>query len=252
MQTPLLGDFDRSVMETMVLLRTPALDQVTHFLLGSDLRIGVLAVLLFYLWLKPSGTPAGNEEHILKSLAAIVLAMVACFIARHLAPLQPRPRLSMAQLGFPPLDGLGHLVDIRSFPSDTATLAAALTMVIVLASRRLGSVAIAWALLAVSFPRLYVGYHYLSDIVAGLLLGGTVAWLVMSSRWTLPRATAAVRARLAAQPAMAMLLLALVAHQVGTMFPALQLIGGSARSYLKGPAPGPGTDAEAATPPSKH
>lgn len=63
-----------------------------------------------------------------------------------------------------------------SFPSDHATLAGAVAVGLLLTHRRWGvPAAIAAVLMAVT--RVYVGAHYLSDVLAGLALGGLVAYV---------------------------------------------------------------------------
>lgn len=230
--TPVFGNLDLWVMTAVLELRSPLFDALNHFLLASDIRIGFLAVLLFYAWIFPHGTTRGNEAYVLKSLAGIVLAMVACFIARHVLDQQPRPRLVFTELDFPPLHGLGSLVDFRSFPSDTASLAAAVTAAIFWRSRPLGYVAIVWTLAAVSFPRIYIGYHYLSDMVFGLLIGAVVALLILRWPYSIRIPVDVMRSLEARSRAIAIVSLALIAHQIGTMFPVLQLVGSVAKDYL--------------------
>ena len=235
MDMPVLGEFDLWMSTYFLTLRSPTLDGLTHFVLASELRIGVLAALLFYLWMVPEGTARLNVAFITRSIAGIVFAMVGVFIARHLAPPQSRPRLGLTMLDFPPLDGLGHLADFHSFPSDTATLAAAITAIIFIGSRHLGWLALAWTLFAVSFPRIYVGYHYFSDIVAGLLLGASVALLVAKVPFAgLSRWSGWVQQRYQTHPAAIVLVLALLANQIGEMFPVLQYLGAASRSYWEG------------------
>ncbi|MBI1843220.1 MAG: phosphatase PAP2 family protein [Actinobacteria bacterium] len=61
-----------------------------------------------------------------------------------------------------------------SFPSDHATAAGAVAMGLWFVGRRLGLIAVALAVL-MALARVYVGAHYPSDVVAGLLVGaGTV------------------------------------------------------------------------------
>jgi undecaprenyl-diphosphatase len=49
--------------------------------------------------------------------------------------------------------------------------------------------ALAGLALAVAFTRLYLGRHYLTDVVAGLVLGGTWAWSVTGVAREAPWAT---------------------------------------------------------------
>jgi undecaprenyl-diphosphatase len=66
-----------------------------------------------------------------------------------------------------------HTADY-GFPSDHATMAGAIAAGILLVSWRLGIFAVLAALL-MAFARVYVGVHWPRDVVAGLLLGATIA-----------------------------------------------------------------------------
>src|SRR3546814_3008666 len=72
----------------------------------------------------------------------------------------------------------GYVNDWSSFPSDTAALACALVAAIGTGSRPLGLAGLAWAVVVVSFPRLYGGFHYVSDLVAGGAIGAAATLLV--------------------------------------------------------------------------
>ena len=194
--------------------------------------MGVSAVLLLYTWLAPRGSWAGREERVLRDCAGVVLAMVACFVARHTLPQHPRPRLALP-LDFPSIGtDAPHLMHIKAFPSDTACLAAALTVTIFLASKRLGWYAAAWSVFAICFTRAYVGYHYLSDLVVGATIGAIVPLMATSPRFlplgSSPRVISEWQQK---NPALAVVVLALVAHQIGGMFPLLQLLGAKLRVW---------------------
>lgn len=73
-----------------------------------------------------------------------------------------------------------HAAD-ASFPSDHATAAMAIAVAILLRHRRWGLIALAAALI-VSVGRIALGYHYPSDVLAGVLLGTGAALLL----WTPP------------------------------------------------------------------
>lgn len=61
-----------------------------------------------------------------------------------------------------------------SFPSNHAAIAAAATVAILLADRRLGAVAVPAALL-MAVSRVWVGVHYPHDVLIGLVTGALVA-----------------------------------------------------------------------------
>ncbi|MEH0586753.1 phosphatase PAP2 family protein [Streptomyces sp. B21-106] len=67
-----------------------------------------------------------------------------------------------------------------SFPSNHAAIAAAAAVAVLFVSRRLGAVAVV-AACAMASSRVWVGAHYPHDVLAGVVVGGLVALLVMSA-----------------------------------------------------------------------
>ncbi|MFJ3727106.1 phosphatase PAP2 family protein [Streptomyces sp. NPDC090045] len=65
-----------------------------------------------------------------------------------------------------------------SFPSNHAAIAGAATVALTLAVRRLALLTVPLALL-MAFSRVFVGVHYPHDVALGLLLGGSVAALIV-------------------------------------------------------------------------
>ncbi len=114
-----------------------------------------------------------NDDH--EALAASIWAGGAALVALGIGQLIGRT-VGRAR----PYDTLDHvhLLVARttdfSFPSDHATVAGAVAVGILLANRRWGTVAMISAAL-MAFARVYVGAHYPGDVLAGLLLGATVA-----------------------------------------------------------------------------
>lgn len=69
------------------------------------------------------------------------------------------------------------LLDWTSFPSDHATLFAAVATTLLIASRGLGILAWCYVLLVIDLPRIYLGLHYPTDILAGTCVGAGLASL---------------------------------------------------------------------------
>ncbi len=81
---------------------------------------------------------------------------------------------------------LVHRSTDGSFPSDHATMAGAVAIGLLLVERRLGIVAAVLAIL-MAMTRVYVGAHFPIDVVAGLVVGGVVAWLAQRPASSLER-----------------------------------------------------------------
>jgi undecaprenyl-diphosphatase len=98
-------------------------------------------------------------------LASIALGLILTLIFQYLA-LRPRPeavRLLLPTPGFP------------SFPSGHTAVAFSVAVVIALAARKWWGWAIGVAsALLIALSRVYLGHHYPSDILAGLILGAAV------------------------------------------------------------------------------
>jgi undecaprenyl-diphosphatase len=134
------------------------------------------AVIVFLIWLaafdvRRSGRFRERYEVI---FASAFFSMLATLAARGIAlslPFRARP-IATAALAFdPPTGGSRDLIHWSSFPSDHAALFFGLAVGLLPVSRRIGWVAISWVLAFICFPRLYLGIHWPTDIVAGALIG---------------------------------------------------------------------------------
>jgi membrane-associated phospholipid phosphatase len=139
------------------------------------LKGGVIAALIWWAWFRTKGDQKRTRAVILSTLVA---AFGAMFTARGLAlilPFRYRP-IHNAEIGFQlPYGMIGEALDgWSSFPSDHAALFVCLTVGLWFVSRRLGTVALLHTLVVISFPRLYLGLHYPTDILGGAVIG--VAW----------------------------------------------------------------------------
>ncbi len=140
------------------------------------LKGGVLMLLLWYLWyLPPHKVIKDQHNRRLQIISTIWGCFVSMFTIRGLTKLLPfrtRPILD-ASNNLVAAHGLsGNFVDnTSSFPSDHASLFFGLVTGIFLISRRLGIASFLYVLLVVAFPRIYLGWHYPSDILGGAIIG---------------------------------------------------------------------------------
>jgi undecaprenyl-diphosphatase len=148
------------------------LDRSIYFLADYYLASSMFFLaIICYLWFREQGHSHSAREHI---VAEFIGAAVAGPISRGLQLIlnfHPRP-LHDPSLAFRVPFGVdpAALNHWSSFPSDHAAVYFALATVIWLDSRRLGVAAWIWAALF-CLARIYLGYHWPSDILGGALVG---------------------------------------------------------------------------------
>ncbi len=187
------------LLDDRILLAVNAWARQTPALHGPVLAYAGYGVVLFGALLVAALVLSRHGSS--RDLAASGWAVVATLLA--VAVNQPVSRLFGETRPYVAHPGILRLADVTtdfSFPSDHAVMAGAVTAGLFLAHRRLGAVAAAAALL-MAFSRVYIAAHYPWDVLAGLVLGASVAllgWLLLArpltalTRWL--RALPGVRA----------------------------------------------------------
>ena len=139
------------------------------FRLYAGAGIVLFAVLLLVNFLE------ARHASDLRAVAGTIWAGAAALAAVGIGQLigravdRPRPYTAMTDVHV-----LVHRSSDFSFPSDHATAVGAIAVGLFLVSRRWGIAAMVGAVL-MAFARVYVGVHYPSDVLVGLVLGGVVA-----------------------------------------------------------------------------
>ena len=153
----------------------------------SDLFVlnGVLFVaLLWLIWFRDK-----REESRIRLFMGGVAAVLAGLLSRLLQlalPFHARPLYNPdLKLTWPIGVPEGTLKHWNSFPSDHASLFFALATLIWISDRRLGLFAFFWAAIT-SSARIYLGYHYPTDILGGAALG--ILMVILFQRLPLPPA----------------------------------------------------------------
>jgi undecaprenyl-diphosphatase len=164
-------------------------DSFVYLLTGNDLlKGGIIVALLWWAWFRGAGDKTDTREQLLCSIFA---SMTAVLLARTLAMLLPfrnRP-MTVAALHFqtPFGSGNGGLIDWSSFPSDHAVVFFALATSIFFVWRAAGIVALCYVFFFICLPRVYLGFHYPTDILGGALIGIVLALLARAKlfrNWT--------------------------------------------------------------------
>ena len=156
-------------------------------LLFSDYGVVVFGVLMVIAW---RSAYRGSRITVMSVLWAPGAVVLAYAISNLLKLIIREPRPCQALHGVVTVAPCDPVTDY-SFPSNHAVIVAAAAVVILVMHRGLGVLAVVLAVV-MGISRVYVGAHYPHDVLAGYLLGGVVAALVVVvvAKWThgeLPR-----------------------------------------------------------------
>ncbi len=138
---------------------------------GEDAFIGIVVVWFLIGWIR------GSARDRQGAITALIGAGAALLANQIIIQVWTRPRPFVAHPDTVNVL-LSHSAD-PSFPSDHASPAFAIALVLVAFHRKLGALALLLAIL-ISYSRVYVGDHYPGDVAAGAVVGAVVAFVLLT------------------------------------------------------------------------
>ncbi|MGQ0457487.1 MAG: phosphatase PAP2 family protein [Hyphomicrobium sp.] len=192
-----------------------------------------IVVMLVWAWSARPQSPRFNQRAVVAIVLSAGIAIACGRAAQVLLPARLRP-IQDAGSDFAAIHGVSPevLSGWSSFPSDHAVYFAALSVGLYVLDKRLGVVAALWSLFVICLPRIYIGLHYPSDIIAGLLLGGLVMELAVNSQPVLGVADALIDYKDRA-PSTFFPIAVLILWQMGVMFEDVRRAGSMSSNMVK-------------------
>jgi undecaprenyl-diphosphatase len=154
----------------------PLVDELMRLLVNDYGLTTAMGLGLVALWLegRDQASRRSNQETVLMSVVSLVVANIL-LRSCNLIYFRPRPFHSH------PVNILFYYPTDSSLPSNAATVGFSLAMSIWTSNRRAG-MAYFLAALLFGLSRVFCGVHFPGDILAGLLLGGGLAYVVSRQR----------------------------------------------------------------------
>ena len=166
-----MDDFITNILNTLA----HNIDYITGFMfliVGNSLvKGGVIIAVLWYLWFNEKSKNSQSSEKTIITLFSCIVAVAVGRSLNNFLPYRARPILN-PEFDFPyQISEFSWLNTMSSFPSDHAILFFSLATGIFIISKKWGTFSLAYVMFIICLPRIYLGFHYFTDILAGAAIG---------------------------------------------------------------------------------
>jgi undecaprenyl-diphosphatase len=197
------------------------------------LKGGVLAFVIWCLWFKPD---TNQKEIRITLISTFIGSLAAVFIGRILPltlPFRSRPIFEHdIHLVMPYYFYNFGLDKLSSFPSDHATLFFSISTGIYFASKKIGRWMILYTLIFIASPRIYLGFHYPTDILMGAFIGVAIVTLA-NMQWVKAKASSKIYTLSEQHPQIFYPLMFILTFQISVLFIDLRQIAKLASNIVK-------------------
>jgi undecaprenyl-diphosphatase len=203
------------------------LDRLATHEEGNNLfKGGVFFAMYWYVWFRAGPDLAKRRKAIIAIMIGSMLAIIVARTIAFVAPFRFRPIYdpTIAHLSYC-VPVTANLENWSSFPSDTAAYFFALAFGLAYLLRRLAVPIMLYTAVWVCLPRMYLGLHYASDIVVGIGIGITMAWLSLRNDWLESRIAQPALTAMETGPQWFYALAFLLSFEMATIFDGLRRVG---------------------------
>jgi undecaprenyl-diphosphatase len=159
---------------------SPAANRLVYDICNSDLLKGALFMVFFWwCWFRSDGDVVARRRYVVLSIGGAIAVVIIARILQLLLPFHDRPLYAAMNFVLPVGISPANLSHWNSMPSDHAALFFALSLAVWYEMRVLGYFAMVWTLIVICAPRVYLGYHYASDIIGGAILGLVIMAIIL-------------------------------------------------------------------------
>jgi membrane-associated phospholipid phosphatase len=211
----------------------PLLDHLASREEGNNLfKGGVFFAMYWHLWFRVGPDLARRRKAIIAIVIGSMLAIIVARTVAYITPFRVRPMYdqTIAHLTYS-IPVTVNLENWSAFPSDTAAYFFSLAFGLAYLVRRLAVPIMLYTAVWVCLPRMYLGLHYASDIVVGIGIGITMAWLSIMSDSLESIITRPALAAMETRPQWFYTIAFLVSFEMATVFDGLRHVG---RDVLNG------------------
>lgn len=137
---------------------------------------GIVVSLLWFFWFRSDGILTVRKKVINTLFSCLVAIAVGRLLSLYL-PFRIRPLLNPHFMFLFPTNQAKWIDSASCMPSDHAVMFFALATGIFLISKKIGILVYFYVSLFILFPRIYLGFHFPTDVLAGAALGTLIALL---------------------------------------------------------------------------
>jgi undecaprenyl-diphosphatase len=142
---------------------------------------GIVVSLLWFFWFRSNGVLTVRK----KVISALFSCLVSIAVGRLLSlslPFRIRPLLNPHFTFLFPTNQANWIDSASSMPSDHAVMFFALATGIFLISKKIGLLVYFYVSFFILFPRIYLGFHFPTDVLVGAALGTLIALIFSYKR----------------------------------------------------------------------
>jgi undecaprenyl-diphosphatase len=193
---------------------------------NSLLKGGFFFAMYWYLWFRVGPDREKRRRDIIAILTGALLAVIVARTVAFIVPFRLRPMHDPALVhGVYSFPIAPNLENWSSFPSDTAAYFCALAFGLVYFLRRLAIPIVLYTAAWICLIRMYLGIHYASDIVAGIVIGIGTVWVSLRSNFLEALITRYVLAPMESMPERFYAVAFLISFEMSSVFEETRKMG---------------------------